>query len=91
MKFIIFWDAYPEKLSEILRLLKIHDKIWIPPEGLKIITEYVTANGKFLQIVEATTEAAIYKYIYVLGLKSEFCKNVEVSPIMYLENWIETL
>jgi hypothetical protein len=89
MKCIIFWDVYPEKLKEVVRLMKIHHKMWIPPEGLKVIEEFVTPNGKFIQIVESANEAAITKYVYAIGMASGLCKSVKISPVMLLQDWFE--
>ena len=88
MKFIIIWETYPEKLSEILNSLKSKDKIWEPPSGLRSLSECVTPDGKFIQLVSVDNEYALSNYIYRIGITSNFCKKIDTYPVLSLDEWI---
>lgn len=92
MKFIIIWETYPEKLSEILNSLKSNDKtIWEPPSGLRSLSEYVTPDGKFIQLVGVDSEYALSSYIYRIGITSGFCKKIDTYPVLSLDEWINNV
>jgi hypothetical protein len=89
MKFIIFWQTYPEKLSQILDSLKSNEGFWEPPSGLEIISEYVTPDGKFIQVVAVDGDYALSNYIYRIGIVTGFCKEINTYPVLSLDEWID--
>jgi len=50
-----------------------------PVEGVKIIADYVLANGKGVAIIEAESIEAVFKH---LAPTVQFFKSLEVSPAM---------
>mgnify|MGYP001052223204 CR=1 FL=1 len=89
MLFVIFWNANPEKVPEVIRLAKSGDTRFVPPGGVKDIAEYVTPGGKFIQIVEAESAEPITKYVVAAGLKDGLCTSVEVHPVLPIDKWVE--
>lgn len=91
MKFIIIWETYPEKLSEILNSLKRGDQVWEPPLGLESLSECVTPDGKFIQLISVDSEYSLSNYIYRIGITSGFCKKIDTYPVLLLDEWISNV
>ncbi len=64
MLFMIIWDTAPEKMMETIKAAK--EGKFAPPAGIKTVTEYGTPSGLFWQIVEASDQEAVYKYVVPL-------------------------
>ena len=79
MLFVILWEADA-------KLVPNQIPIFSPPEDIKPISEYVTPNGLFIEIVETENGEAIFDYVNK-GISC--CTKVEVYPILPIKGWLK--
>lgn len=83
MLFIVTWEAYPEKIPEIFRLVKEGKLGGHLVKGWKHVVEYFLPGGRFIEVIEAESAEAIFKNIYDSEVPAiQFYKRIDVQPAM---------
>lgn len=60
-----------------------------PIKGIETKAEYVSPNGKFIEIVEAADAQVFTEYIGTVGLKGGINEKIDVYPVTTFEEWLE--